>query len=444
MKAFGFKNAKGATGTGILLFFGFILVQLVTRSLAGGAVSAGLWLYPLLPVAGFLLHLPLHRWRVGLLPTALLFLAAGNGVLLFLPEDPSLFQWIAGALLVCLGGVAGETFRRLAALTARGARAGVCFGVGCAAAEGLAHLIRLRREWRLLPAVLLALGLLLLALTLAGKEEVAPRWKRAERRIPLQKLLITAGISLSLLFFFYWYDSALGGLGSYVSHPVYDENRLYLLLTVPALLLFGSVWEIKGGRFLPICVLLLSLAALLSGLAQTAYLLPTDFPASAYLYYPALGGIVAYCHLAFLVLAPRTRHPGLWASLGWATAGLAEGFFLLLRPKTSAPVAALILDVAALALAAVLMGANGDLFLGRILRKEPEDPLLPMREDFGLTPGEMRVLRGLTAGEPEDLAAGLRISEATLQRHVKSLCRKTGVRSPESLRRLAEVYRQEQ
>ena len=363
---------------------------------------------------------------------------AGAAALL-LTEGSRLHLAVTYATVLCLGCLGGMVYERMSGAAARGEGAAWSMGVGCATAYALQYFLQLRRSiLPLLAAVMLAAFVLLARALLRETPPAAP----ASEGKGLRRLLIPCLIAATLLLFTSFYNGYIHHLqvvSGYGAYNVYSWPRLML---VPCFLFFGLIGDRRQGRLVPIAALCIALAALLNSalVGNTgAYWL------NMCLFYCALAGVVAYYDLTFWWLAPGTKHPALWASMGRILDSAVVLFTGLLRISALPAAAILSVDVAGLAVILVLMAVNGD-FIFAASAPEPAPPGPPDREDrlaaiaarCGLSPAEARVLRELVLTEDKQAAIAERLSirVSTVQHHTTAIYRKTGASTRAGLSRL--------
>ena len=214
---------------------------------------------------------------------------------------------------------------------------------------------------------------------------------------------------------------------------------------IPAVLAFGVIGDIKKGRFLPLSTLCVAVVSLLNAVLTEvtgAYWL------NMCLYYISLSAAVSYYNLSFWRLAPRTRAPGLWSVAGRVLDSVAVIPSLFISLSSLPSFVVLSLNIAALAAVIVLTALNGDFNLAEPQKEktEPaapvtaEDALLCIKDKFGLTPSEFKVLRELVLTEDKQVAIAERLSVKirTVQANVTSIYRKTGVSTRSGL---VQLYR---
>lgn len=458
------QQNKGVAGT--LLFAAFMLIQFVSLRLANQAGSGYLatehqelvYLFiQVLVMAGIFLHALFYRLirrqtgYGGVIATVLSCCAVGVGIMLFTDTGSLLYLVITGITVLCLGFIISAVYLKLSEIIFDGAKAGACVGIGYAAAVALQYVFQLQWTVKLVLAVLLIAAFGVSVLIFLGKGTAGnPPTEQKSQTAPCLKLIFSVMITLATFVFTHYYNSYIHHLqveSGYTDYNVYSWPRL---LMIPAILLFGLIGDIKNGKFIPIttlCVVAISLVNT-SVLGRDTYLL------NMCLYYISLSAVVAYYHLTFLRLAPHTKYPELWAAMGRLLDSAFVILSFVLQYSQRSLLSVLIVDIAALAAMVVLMAVNGDFNFG----KPPEpvriietvsvpvpavDPFPVIQEEFGISPGEMKVLRelALTADKQDVIAERLDISISTLKHHVTSIYKKTDVKSRAALCQLVESKR---
>ena len=377
----------------------------------------------LVVIGGFFIH-ALIRTKVRseknykrLTLVSLALCMTGTAVMLFSSAASLFYLAVTGLSVFFLGFTGGAVYSQLVSLTANKARAGFCIGTGYAAAVALQFCLQL--QWTVVPALSVmlavsfgALGFLLLKSTEASY---------------IHHLQIASG---------------------YTDYNVYTWPRL---LMIPAILLFGFLGDLRGGKFLPLGTLCVVVVALLNTvlLGRETYIL------NMCLYYVAVTAVIAYYNLTFIRLAARTRHPAVWAVMGRVIDSAAVVLGMTLKFSTFSQAAVLMTDIAALVVAIIMMTLTGAFDLSEHARHEaqsvpetapvPEpqtetetDPCSAIQEIYRITPSEMKVLRELVSTDDKQdvIASRLNISVSTLRHHVTSIYKKTGTQTRSALCKL--------
>lgn len=445
-----------------VLFSAFMFVQFIILRMSNQAGRGYLeqqhqelvYLFvQLVVICGFFSHALIkavvkrERTYKAIVLAALLLCMAGTAVLLFSPADSLLYLAATGFSVYFLGCTGGAVYYRLAALTSKKARSGLCVGIGYSTAVALQFCLQL--QWTVIPAI----AVLLLAsfgvmgfLLIKNTEAIAPA-KQGRAFAPRSILFYTSVITLALLIFTSYYNSYIHHLqvaSGYTDYNVYTWPRL---LMIPAILLFGILADIRGGKFLPLGTLCVVVIALLNTvlLGKETYIL------NMCLYYVALTVVIAYYNLTFLRLAARTKRPAVWAVMGRVLDSAAVVLSISLKFSALSQAAVLIIDIAALVIVIVMMALTGAFDFSRHVLQEPQpeaekaeepepdaDLFSAIGDSCRITPSEMKVLRELvTTDDKQDvIAARLNISVSTLRHHVTSIYKKTGVQTRSALCKL--------
>ena len=387
-------------------------------------------------ILGFLVYALTRRLQgrsACLLRCVLALLLIASAGLAFTPTDTVLAIVLAFLSALLLGYTGGAVYLRMAAEAAAGNRIGVAMGVGCSAAVVLQYVLQLRWNlpWLLYAGMLAAFALLLWLL------DVQPPLSAADRRLPTRRLVFSLLIASALILFCSFYNGYihhLQVLSGYTDYNVYTWPRL---LWIPAYLLFGFLGDFRRGRLVPIAALCVSAFALLNsvlaGASGSGWL-------NMCLFYNGIASSVAYYDLIFWRLAPQTKHPALWASVGRILDSLLVLIGGLLHVSELSAAIVLGMNIAVLVGAIVLMAVNGDFNLAEKKPAPQSDPFPLLQKRYALTPAEVKVLRELVLTEDKQSAIADRLSVKvrTVQASVTSLYRKTGVSTRAGL---VQLYR---
>ena len=376
--------------------------------------------------------------RIGIL--AAFFVCAT--AMLFGKSSP-VYMAIAFLAAICLGCLGGAVYEWMGEFAGAGGRVAAIGSVGYAAAIALQYLLQF---WRggspLLPAaILLAFGCLAWQLL----RPAAPGPAAVEVRtaaVPPRRLLLVCLISAIMLLFLQFFNSYIQHLQIVSGYGEYNFYTWPRLVMVPCLALFSFLGDRREGRLVPLAALCIVLAALLNAVLVGS--------AGAYwvnmcLFYCGLAAAVSYYNLTFWRLAPGTKHPALWASMGRVLDSVVVLLSALLQLGTLSTTAVMVINMAGLAALIVLMAVNGDFNFSAVPASAVDsadsgaDPLETMRALYALTVREAEVLRELvrTEDKQESIAARLGMSVSTLRHHVTALYRKTGA---ETRSGLTELY----
>lgn len=374
--------------------------------------------------------------------SALLLCLSGAAMMLFCPPASLFYLIVTGLSVLLLGYIGGAVYTRLSVLMPEEKHAGLCIGIGYALAVALQFCLQL--QWTVVPAMalLLLLSFAVLAVFLL-KDNVpqTPAQEQQEKTVSRSTLVFSVGITFALLIFTSYYNSYIHHLqiaSGYTDYNVYSWPRL---LMIPTVILFGLIGDIRDGRFLPICTLCAAAIALLN----TALLGRDTYLLNMCLYYVAITTVIAYYHVTFLRLAPRTKHPALWACMGRVIDSAVVILSFVLQISTRSQVVVLVIDIAALAAVIVMMALSGAFELSAPAdakaESEPEaemDPFPTLQERFALSSAETKVLRELVLTEDKQsaIADNLGMSVNTLRHHITAIYKKTGEQTRTGLYKL--------
>lgn len=362
-------------------------------------------------------------------------------------KSTPVYMTITFLAAICLGYLGGAVYERMSELARAGRRIAVIGSIGYAAGIALQYLLQF---WRggspFLPvAMLLAFGFLAWWLL----RPAAPGPATAEARTaaaPPRRLLLVCLISAIMLLFLQFFNSYIQHLQIVSSYGEYNFYTWPRLVMIPCLLLFAFLGDRREGRLVPLAALCIVLAALLNAVLVGS--------AGAYwvnmcLFYCGLAATVSYYNLTFWRLAPGTKRPALWASMGRVLDSVVVLLSALLQLGMLSTTAVMVIDIAGLAALIVLMAASGNFNLSvpelppsepmaAVALLSPEETLERMRSQYGLTPREAEVLRELVRTEDKQTAIGDRLSiqVKTLQKHITQLYQKTGATTRSGLTEL--------
>ena len=445
-------NGKKTHAAGAVFFASFMFVQFVLLRIGNRAGRGYLsdarqehvyYLLQVFVILGFLAFSgaekalrgrKAERWVNGGALALLLLGAAGMFAVPAASAPALIITYITVSLL---GYVGGAVYLRMAEQACSGAPVSLYMGAGCASAAALQYVLQLR--WDLTVPLALCVAAAFSPLT-AGlmRPERAPETapvsdKEPVNRRTLLRTVLIAALMMTFTSFYNGYIHHLQVASGYTDYNVYTWPRL---MWIPAYLLFGLLGRYGRRRLVPVAALCVGIVALLNSvliLTEGGELL------NMCLFYIAVAAYVSYYDLTFWGLACRTKRPALWASAG----RILDSFLVLvhgaLRVSLLPAAAVLTADIAALAALIMLMALNGDLSFAAAQARPaaPADPPPPrqsdpfetMRERYGLTERETRVLRELVLTEDKQAAIGDRLSIKlrTVQANVTAIYRKTGV-----------------
>lgn len=445
----------------VVLFSAFVFAQLVILRMANRAGSGFLpkpqqelvyGFIQIVVICGFFAHTTAHSLLSGraayrgLTASVLSLCTAGALTMLFAPCASLFYLIVTGLTVLSLGFIGGAVYVLLAEIAVNRKHAGLLIGSGYATAVALQYVLQLQWEIKPVLTALLVISFAALGFLLLSGIHFAPEPARETKPLSRAVLIFSLVITLALLMFTSYYNSYIHHLQIASGYTDYNVYSLPRLLMIPTAVLFGFIGDIREGRLLPLCTLCVVSLALLN----TALLGRETYLLNMCLYYVALTSVVLYYHLTFLHLAPRTKHPALWASMGRVLDSAVVILSFLFQFSKLSQVGALIVDISALAVVLVMMALSGAFNLSVPRREEAAavspavDPFTAIQNEFRLTPSEIKVLRELvqTDDKQETIASGLNISVSTLRHHVTSIYKKTGVQTRAALCKLAQSRRQ--
>lgn len=205
------------------------------------------------------------------------------------------------------------------------------------------------------------------------------------------------------------------------------------LLLAASAIAAGALFDRRRHRymnFLMFCVLLLSTIAILA--AETSGGLFWGLV----LFYLASGFFVTYFTTSFILLAPRTKRPALWAGMGRAINNACA--FTITGPSLALIQTGSLLFMIAICIvlfvaSIIVFFASGTFRLDersgneRQNKRGSRDNRAAFVEEYGLTPREAEVLVLVTADERtlKEIASEMGISLRMLQKHLTSIYKKT-------------------
>ncbi len=351
------------------------------------------------------------------------------GVMLFAPTGSVFYLTVTFLAVFCVGIIAGAVYLRMALYGAAGYKTGLCMGAGYSAALLAQFLFQL--QWLIKPvlAVLLAASAAGLVLLLARDGQAAGAGEE-QKPVSGKYIASVSVISVALLFFTAFYCGYITHLQTASGYGEYNVYTWPRLLMIPSMLFFGAAGDYKKGKYLPLLSLCFSVVALLNALLvgkSDLYWL------NMCLYYIALSAAVSYYNLTFWKLAPRTKHPAVWAVAGRVFDSIVVIPLCLVSLSDGSAASILALNIGALVVVILLMAANGSFsFLPE--KKEsaallPDQLLSDIQTRYGLSDSETKVFRELVLTEDKQtvISDRLSVSVRTMQANVTSIYKKTGV-----------------
>ena len=155
------KNIRMAVLFSAFMFVQFIILRMGNQAGRGFLAEQHqelVYLFiQIVVICGFFSHalikprLLSEKIKNGLTVSSLALCMSGALVMLFSPADSLLYLVTTGLTVFFLGCTGGAVYYRLAALTAKKTRAGLCIGTGYAAAVALQFCLQL--QWTVIPAL---------------------------------------------------------------------------------------------------------------------------------------------------------------------------------------------------------------------------------------------------------------------------------------------------
>ncbi|MBE6910365.1 MAG: helix-turn-helix transcriptional regulator [Ruminococcaceae bacterium] len=442
---------------GAQLFLNIATFRLATQAdaviLSAEKQEEAYYFYQLLFVLGLLTFPLLCRVISGdrekriLSVTLMLFYALSVTTTFVYPAAAHAF--VSTVMFLCVGHMCARFYWLVSMAMGRGGRLGLALGAGSAGAYLLQYVFQMWKSALLPLAAVMLICFALLASTVRRMDPIKPaeaEETKNEPAVPTKALIcacvVTAAI-ITLNCFYNGYIQQLQVRSGFVDYNAYTWPRLLL---VPGCLAFGLLADVKEGKYLPISVLCTVLVTLLNPIlpfSEGTYWL------NMCLFYLAVAAAISYYNLTFCALAPRTRHPELWAGMGRALDGSLVTVLGLLGFSEASVSVVLGTDIAMLATIIAAMAMNGDLSLTALPAEPHVSPVSPSLPDddvllarfsaaYGLTPRETDVVHALltSGGDQQRIAEKLNIRVSTLQHHTTSIYRKTGAENRADLGRL--------
>ena len=324
-------------------------------------------------------------------------LTAGIAIL-YSMKTAWVFVGVGSAAVYCLGYLGALVYRRMSMETVSGSRTGLVMGIGCGSAYILQYFLEGRSISPVLPAVI-AIAIAALGYVLLWHGEATEHENSTEDGGKVRHSVICAVIIAGGFIFF---NSFFNG---YMHHLQIQSNFRQIgayawprLMLVPVYLVFGFLGDIKNGKFIPLAALFVGMFTLMHYVlakSETAYWI------NMCLFYVSIASTISYYNIIFWNIAPKTRHPEIWASAGRVMDEISV-IILGLTKFSSLPITAvLVLNILVLFAVILAMAVNGDF---NVFSAEPspvreeltqEETLEIIQTQYSLTPAEMKVLREL-------------------------------------------------
>lgn len=414
-----------------------------SMTMAGPAWQLGLhYGDALLAAAGFAAYGLVHRRPALRVLGGLLYVGCVAGLAVVQAVGP--YSLLALATAFGLGVLGGLVYTTLCLALAPTAWMGRVMAGGASAAILLQYLLQERLALPGMPVLLAGAGGGILwlagriprAVTATPCPPDAGEGGRAMRR----KLAILAVTVVALSLIGTFYDTQMMRLNvqsGYREFNYYAWPRLFLMAGYG---LIGCLGDWKKQAYVPIATLCVALFAVFNPLLFGRV---ENYQLNMCLYYTCLGANVAYYNLMFWNLAPATRRPALWASMGRVISALADTLWVAVG-IADLPMAAIIgIDISMFVVLVLALAAGGYLLIGPAAAPPPpaEDPadapltpqqrLLRYAAARALTPRETEVLEKLLTTEDgvQEIADSLYISRRMLQRYIASIYEKTDTKT---------------
>ncbi len=227
-----------------------------------------------------------------------------------------------------------------------------------------------------------------------------------------------------------FYDSWLMRMSvsnQFMNLNAYTWPRLFM---AGGYLYIGFLADFKKGHFVHIGILSITLLGILYLIPETEW----SMWFGMCLFYFHVAAIFGYGFYVFWRLAPRTKMPELFPSLGKFLEyllGMTMGLTNILSVYSFFIMRLMYMIFVFLLL--FMMAGMGQLDLRPVRKKEQEetDPFQVLRDYFQLTPKEEEVARQLVMTEmkTQEIADALFVSRRVIQRYISSIYEKTGTKS---------------
>ena len=377
-----------------------------------------------------------ERGRIGIILAGMVFYTVSL-VIACMTSDQRIY-FIFGQLMIFFAGLLGAfVYYCMSASLVDSPHMGKVIGIGGALAIAVQYLAQIYfRVGQLLPALMIISFSMLtwlvirhpfdwLILDYLPYESRKEEEERGFRHFVLETVMEVLMLILIPLFYDTWLMH-LSVSNSFQSLNAYTWPRLFM---AAGYLFIGLLADLCKGRFLHIGILSIAILGVL-------YLNPEEewtIWLGMSLYYFQVAAIFGYGFTVFWRLAPRTRLPELFPSLGKLmeyALGLILGVLNVLSALSFFSMRLLYLCLCVLLLLAMAFG--GKLALMPVKQKEErKDPFLVLRDHYELTPREEEVARQLVLTElkTQEIADALFVSRRVIQRYIASIYEKTGTKS---------------
>lgn len=211
-------------------------------------------------------------------------------------------------------------------------------------------------------------------------------------------------------------------------------------MLVPTYLAFGFLGDIKRGKYIPLAALCVGLVTLLHSVLSAS---ERANWINMCLFYFSIASSVAYYSIVFWNIAPKSKCPEFWASIGRSIDAISVIILGLLKFSALPAIAVISLNVAVIVVLIITMAINGDfnVFTGgedNLRSVTCDDAISILQKSYSLTPAEMRVFKELVFTEDKQsvIAERLSVKIGTIQFHTTAIYKKTGVSTRVGLSKL--------
>lgn len=386
-----------------------------------------------LTAAGFFAFAPLARCRFRRRLPAVLGAVYGCGMaVLGLLKAALPFSLAAMACALSLGILGGMVYFAMSQAMSQGAGAGKAMALGASAAVALQYLLQGLLSWRLVTAALLAAAFAAALFLAARQPRRAADAPAAPEQVTGRSLMLLALTVVALSVIGTFYDTQMMRLNVETSYQTYNYYAWPRLSIIVSYLLLGFLGDLHRQRYVPLAAFCVAIFAVFNPILFGEV---EDYHLNMCLYYTCLGANIAYFNLMFWHIAPKTRHPALWAGMGRGISGLAEAA-LAAAHVGDLPLHWIIgLDLLMFVVLVIALAAGGYLLLGAKTAPgaelPPEERLRRYAQRCALTPRETEVLELLltTDDDLKTIAESLYISRRMVQRYVSSIYEKTDTKT---------------
>lgn len=434
----------------ITLMFGAYIflhttIMLLANRESNGYISAALeeklyYIQLVFMILGLSVFAPVKRAlgeRTKPLTAAVLTVLAACIVILYILKTEWVFVGIGSLSMLCIGWLGALIYWRMSCDTANGSRTGLAMGIGSGAAYTLQYFLEGKGLSPVLPLII-ALALASLGYVLFWqKNEPMAEVSAAEYGEVKKQLVCAVVIIAGLTFFNSFFNGYMHHLQIQSGFKQIDAYEWPRLMLVPIYITMGIIGDIRGGRYIPLASLCIGLVTLLHSVLVTS---ETAYWVNMCLFYFGIAAEFSYGNIIFCNLAPKSRCPELWASMGRSVDALLVILFGITRFSSLPAPAVLALNIAAIVVVIFTMAVNNDfnIFGSKRADMPNVDSIKLFQQQYSLTPSELKVARELllTDDKQSVIAERLSIKVGTVQFHATNIYRKVGVENRAGLARL--------